>query len=176
MSGRFRVTLPPSYHFQNSLQDEQPYFYVSLDDHLKFHIHYMFLVFLAWLIRARIYHVHQNFLVEIAAMDILEDHSLRKVGRDSYSCFERIELSNIIACNFLLWTHVWDSCFFFFSFSYSIHTLFSTTLCSYLPPALQSVCAWNPHLSLRYENHHHFVERVFQQNCALWSLDKKEAQ
>lgn len=128
MSGRFRVTLPPSYHFQNSLQDEQPYFYVSLDDHLKFHIHYMFLVFLAWLIRARIYHVHQNFLVEIAAMDILEDHSLRKVGRDSYSCFERIELSNIIACNFLLWTHVWDSCFFFFSFSYSIHTMFSTTL------------------------------------------------
>ena len=75
----------------------------------------MFLVFLAWLIRARIYHVHQNFLVEIAAMDILEDHSLRKVGRDSYSCFERIELSNIIACDFLLWTHVWDSWFFYLS-------------------------------------------------------------
>lgn len=128
MSGRFRVTLPPSYHFQNSLQGEQPYFHVSLEDHIKFHIRYMFLVFLAWLIRARIYHVHQNFLVEIAAMDILEDHSLRKVGRDSYSCFERIELSNIIACNFLLWTHVWDSWFFFFFLLLYSHNVFNNTV------------------------------------------------
>lgn len=35
MSRRFRATLPPSYHFKNSLQDEQPYFHASLDDHIK---------------------------------------------------------------------------------------------------------------------------------------------
>lgn len=39
----------------------------------------MFLVFLPWLIWARIDRVHENFLVEIAAMDILEDHSLSKL-------------------------------------------------------------------------------------------------
>ena len=67
--------------------------------------------------------------------------------------------------------HVWDRCFF--PFLFFPHIVFNNTvLLIFLPPC--NLCVLGIHTCrCSTKNHHHFVERVFQQNCALWSLDKK---
>lgn len=100
--------------------------------------------------------MHQNLLVEIAAVDILEDHTSSKLV-EILSLFQGFQIfcfviSRSSTCLGLA----------FFSYSFFSH-FFQHSASIFLPPCNLCVLG-NTHSLLWYKNHRHFVEQVFQRN------------